>query len=474
MPNPVSKTLGVSHRRLVATGAYDAFVDIDSQLYIDPHLLSSSKTKELNSARDRFEKYFTDVLKLLRTSKHRGDIFWRNAVARLTFREISFTGLGYSRRDTKGSAIGRGLAEDLSDLATEIIGAGIDDPAIFELVGLLQEGIGADRISDMTAAIILPNLLNFSARVARQLEVKTRNVKLEETNFAIPIDSENNRLIILVPLDVLRHLPVASSWEDIDIVAAHNEELRRRVNPLIGNTWRKATGRRISKADLRNTLIRNPDLLRDLLEQYRAKPTVAYDFESDPALQQQWFYNSFKIANEEPLSLEKYKPVTPKNIIEVVEYICDHFKRLVETNRLSRLLHNEDGSPRRERAAQLTFYAIAQAYCEANDLDISPEADAGVGPVDFKFSRGYREKVTVEVKLSSNPRLINGYMTQLPAYDSAERSIASFYLLIQVTESDVGIRALEKIYRNRRDEGKPWPKLIRVDGRIEPSASRRK
>jgi hypothetical protein len=138
------------------------------------------------------------------------------------------------------------------------------------------------------------------------------------------------------------------------------------------------------------------------------------------------------------------------------------------------LLHNEDGSPRRERAAQLTFYAIAQAYCEANDLDISPEADAGVGPVDFKFSRGYREKVTVEVKLSSNPRLINGYMTQLPAYDSAERSIASFYLLIQVTESDVGIRALEKIYRNRRDEGKPWPKLIRVDGRIEPSASRRK
>ena len=47
-----------------------------------------------------------------------------------------------------------------------------------------------------------------------------------------------------------------------------------------------------------------------------------------------------------------------------------------------------DQNPRHERFAQLLFYAIAAAYCEANDIDVSPESDAGAGPVDFKLSSG--------------------------------------------------------------------------------------
>ena len=63
------------------------------------------------------------------------------------------------------------------------------------------------------------------------------------------------------------------------------------------------------------------------------------------------------------------------------------FKRHVEHGNLWEELW-ASGSPKKERAAQLIYYAIADAFCKANNLDISPEANMGGGPIDFKFSRG--------------------------------------------------------------------------------------
>ena len=82
--------------------------------------------------------------------------------------------------------------------------------------------------------------------------------------------------------------------------------------------------------------------------------------------------------------------------------------------------------------AQLLFYGIADAYCEANGLDLSREPNEGRGPVDFKVSRGYSAKVSVEIKYASNSKLLEGYARQLPAYNAAERTDASVYLVIEI------------------------------------------
>ncbi|MBV5349814.1 hypothetical protein JZU71_01240, partial [bacterium] len=68
-------------------------------------------------------------------------------------------------------------------------------------------------------------------------------------------------------------------------------------------------------------------------------------------------------------------------------------------------------------------FGIASSYCIANDLDISPESDAGRGPVDFKFSNGSKGKVLVEIKLTSNNQLQHGFESQLPIYMKAEGAI---------------------------------------------------
>ena len=79
-----------------------------------------------------------------------------------------------------------------------------------------------------------------------------------------------------MPAEVLRFLPVADSWDDVDWIRWENEELRQRVNKIIGDTWRTAT-RRIPKSALKSALLHNPELLRDLLRQYKRKPARPYD-----------------------------------------------------------------------------------------------------------------------------------------------------------------------------------------------------
>lgn len=65
-------------------------------------------------------------------------------------------------------------------------------------------------------------------------------------------------------------------------------------------------------------------------------------------------------------------------------------------------MYDSTGKSKHESAAQLLFYGVADSYCAANNIDLSPESNAGRGPVDFKLSRGSTDKVIVEVKLTSN------------------------------------------------------------------------
>jgi len=64
VPKRISSVLGVSAAALNATGTFNGFVDIDSRLHVDPHLLSASAVPELAGSRQRFEEHFRQVLKL--------------------------------------------------------------------------------------------------------------------------------------------------------------------------------------------------------------------------------------------------------------------------------------------------------------------------------------------------------------------------------------------------------------------------
>jgi hypothetical protein len=470
MATRISDALEVSHAKLNAQGAFDAFTDIDSHFHIHPALLAATGTKELSTSANRIKKHFTDVIVLLDASKNETDVFFRRAWNKLIFPEISLAGLGYSKDDTHGRAIGPKLAKQITDTAFQIVKAGIKDPEIFELVGLFEEDVGSDLISDMCLQLILPDILTFNERVVKTLKLKTIQAKIATSTYLLPVNLQTNKPILLIPEEILSPLPVATCWEDIDTVCSYNEDVRNHINKNIGRTWGDARNK-IHKGDIKRALLHNPELLKDLIEQYKNKPPEKYDYSNDPLGEIIWFEVSQTYAKQFPLKLADVDTGNHSQVIETVSKICKQFKKLVEDNGLSKLFYNQNKKLKPERAAQLLFYGVADAYCAANDIDLSREPDAGRGPVDFKASKGYKSRVNVEVKYTTNKQLVHGYEMQLPVYNKAEQSFHSIYLIVQTNNSMLPIKKVEKLRNQALAEGKKAPEVIVVDGRIYPSAS---
>lgn len=139
---------------------------------------------------------------------------------------------------------------------------------------------------------------------------------------------------------------------------------------------------------------------------------------------------------------------------------------------MSSLLYEASGKPKHESAAQKLFYGIGDTYCEANDLDLSRESNAGRGPVDFKVSKGYSTRVVVEAKLTTNPQLLHGFTTQLAEYQKAEKTSTSVYLVIDVGGPTKRINAFTRLLKQSETDGQRVPLVIFVDGIPKASASK--
>lgn len=148
----------------------------------------------------------------------------------------------------------------------------------------------------------------------------------------------------------------------------------------------------------------------------------------------------------------------------IVSSIIDNFRNQIENNGINKLLY--DGKTkklRHESSAQPLFFSVAQIYCLANNIDVSPETDSGNGSVDFKFSKGYHNKINVEIKYSTNPNLKHGLETQLEKYDEAEGTSNSFYLILKVANNERKIKNVLEI--------DTLDKVRVIDARLTTSAS---
>ena len=224
------------------------------------------------------------------------------------------------------------------------------------------------------------------------------------------------------------------------------------------------------KYKFKKTLIGNPELIKQLIKAYKKKEGLRYDFENDPAGQVVWHQAALEFTTNYPLKLFLRPGPSSDDVYKVVLKICNKFKELIEDNNLAKLLYDK-GKPKHEEAAQLLFYGVADSYCETNNLDLARESNGGRGPVDFKVSKGYAAKVVVEVKLTTNTRLIHGFEKQLPIYEKAERTKKGVYLVIDVGGSRKRLKKFSDI-ANAASSNKNCPKVIWVDGSLKPSASK--
>ncbi|MGH3430954.1 MAG: hypothetical protein ACRDQZ_25850, partial [Mycobacteriales bacterium] len=165
------------------------------------------------------------------------------------------------------------------------------------------------------------------------------------------------------------------------------------------------------------------------------------------------------------------KTKSQETLKATVDQIVQQFRELIEDNNLWELLWH-GSEPRHERAAQLLFFAVANAICAANDIDISTETDAGGGPVDFKFSTGYRGRVLVEIKLSKG-RVVHGYRTQLEVYKTAAKTDDAVFLIVDVGGIGNKLRTIQRDQANARLAGQRTSAIVLVNAKRRTSASRR-
>lgn len=123
--------------------------------------------------------------------------------------------------------------------------------------------------------------------------------------------------------------------------------------------------------------------------------------------------------------------------LEQVTNMIEMYRHYIEENDGWQLLWNDDGRSKNEKAAQLLFFGTVKHYCEANNIDVSPEPNAGRGPVDFKFSRGYQLRALLEVKLARNTKFWSGLKKQLPKYMKVEKIQRGYFLVVCYTDADL-------------------------------------
>lgn len=469
MPKSLSAFLGISPLELESRGAFDPILDLDTRLFIDPHLLKHTEIGEFKDSYENLQNHFLKIGRLIAASDNVGDAFWRSADKLMQWSEVKGLCIGYSSKGTSGSGIGPELRKRLLATAKTIISKGKDDPELFELVGMFEEDFGPDRISDMTANVIKYELGVFTRRVLKELKIDLSLHLKFDSILNLPINPFTNETLYLVPRSLLRDLPVALDWSNYDIIASHNAALREHLNALVGHSWREAT-HSMSKSKLKELVFQYPELIDDLVKIYTAKEAHPYDFASDRAGEYMWYPVSRRVASEHPLSLSLSEHPNIDEVEHLVISICNKFKELIEDNGLSSLLYDSNGNAKHEKAAQLLFYGVADAYCDSNKIMLSRESDSGRGPVDFKFGSNKENSILVEIKKSTNTSgLKKGIEKQLPEYMKSEKSKRAIYLILDIAYTKTAMKNLNEI--NKRVNGAAI-KIFHINAEQKASASK--
>jgi hypothetical protein len=465
-----SKHFKVPPTALNAAGLLDPILNSDTKLFIDPLLIFKSKNPIIKACgRKNIKAGFTSVIDLLDISVAEKDAAWKGAYNALNLDERSETGLGYGGASTSGSSRPPKLRHQILRTTKEIITLGVKNPDVIPLMGLFEEGVGPDTLSDMTTNYILTCLAEITEQFCKANKVTTTAFGGKFGGRELPANPYNPaKPVILVPRDILRDLPLAADWSDVSRVVLEVREIRDSINKLFGNFAKASVTQK--KAAVRKIVLSSKKLLTLLINAVTAA-AENYDEKADL----DGYFKFREILSEDPKRFRGMvsapSSATPASLTKTVLEMIDEFKKLIENNNMWELLWY-GSTPRHERASQLLFFAVSTMICATNNIDISPETNSGGGPVDFKFSKGFKGRVLVELKLSKG-RVVHGYQTQLDIYKKAAATQAGVFVVLDVGGMGNKLRTIQKLKAAAEARGEVASEIVVINEKRRKSASKR-
>lgn len=453
---------------------FDPVLSLDTKLFIDPFLIYQNEYGYFTGSHAEVITFFNDTFKLIaRSNGDKTSHVWKKAENILIFPEAEEFCLGYTAAGTRGAGSGKGFSKIIASDLWEAVKSGVQELKHFEEVGIIGEGIGADRISDITATILRHRFAAYTLAVCKRYNVPVENRRYKRYKYVgnltwligdyeLPLNPYNSKPIILCPKKFVRELPTINASEFWDYCFYNENEILRQE---FGDDITRNVDKETIVAFARKHLKIRDEFINDL-EGTISNP---YDIQKDPRGLIRWYDASlsFTIANPHKIVID-----SKDGFLSAIGELILIYKKYIEDNAGWRLLWNDNGSPRREEAAQLLLLGIIKHYCKANDIDITREANIGRGPVDFKVSKGYFLRTLIEIKLARNTKFWNGLQKQLPKYLEAEDIEFGFYLVVVQEEKDIRkIIEISKILADTEKKTNKKLNVVIVDARTNPASA---
>lgn len=447
----------------------------DTLLFIDPFAVFKSKDELFKDTYSEMMYFFQQVFELIaHAGGNKNNLSYKKAESMLLFPEENAFCLGYSKT-RRGSGTGPLWAKTLASNINSIIARGVTHISHFEELGIFCTGVGPDRLSDMTTNLLKNRFIAYTQKICNLHEVPLKKVRVQnayfdyefmrwcDSEYLLPVNPyKGNSPVILVPKDFLNMLPEINSDDFTNTI-----DLAERMR----NDFNYEIDKNLDKEKISEIAIEHYDLVKEYIDIVEKREACTFGELIKKTLRYAWYDLSKEI-----VSLNKFVFGDVDNDTSFLNKIfgfTQYYKDFVELRSGYKLLWNESKtSPRSEEDVQILFKGILDEHCRANNIDFTREVNQGMGPVDFRFSSGYTNKVLLEAKLAKNTKFWNGLKKQLPKYMEIDACKLGIFLVIAFTDKDIKrVNDIQNIARETEEYYNITIRTVVVDARIDNKES---
>jgi hypothetical protein len=478
-----SDYFGIDRGELDNYGAFDVSLVNDLPLFVDPFLLFTSED-------ERYQRLHAEIIKyvqFLRDKSIGANLDDAVLKALFCFKEVRQNWLGFSKTGNAGSGLGMDFARALNrnlrtvfaDFGQEKIAKG----SHLEKLCLVREGVGRDRVSDLATTLIKRFLLTYTQEFAREyVKPEQRQVvNVPKVRFHYPTESwmaekfelpfANGDFVLLTPKEILtkddtwinKH-DLYSRYEDI-ANALPDQELRGQINNYFRSVLPEKPTAEERTSSISSVFERFPILLDYYIrgQEERGREATALSDERVRDVEYVFQQNLQLLAQTLATRTEFYD--TSANSLLAARRRVEFLKHVVEDLDGYRLFYVKGKPLKREHDLQVMF----RLTWYATTFDVNREPNNGRGPVDFKISKGTRDKSLVEFKLASNSHLRRNLEKQVAIYEKANSTSKSLKVIMYFSAEELStVRSLLRDLKLDSDDS-----IILIDARNDnkPSAS---
>lgn len=453
MKNPAvhvyfSDAFGVSPDDLEAWGAFNICLITDLPLFVDPFLLFSSDKAEYLALHDDIIKY----LRFLRDRSVGGKVTKGLLKAWYHFKEVDENCMGFCKSGHSGRGLGPKFAKALDNNLQNIFGSfgkeQITDGSHLEKLCLIEDGVGKDMISDFTTNLIKDFLCKYTQGFALKYlapeQRKKFSVQRAMFNYELGVwqaalyelPRYEGRYVLLTPVDILTKddtwINKSDLIHDFDRIpsAIDNDVQRAQINDYFQRLLPKDPEKKDYERAASRTYIQFPELI-DYFIRFKentadnAKSQSLDKVEASVSVYVKQFGMLIQTLANKTGFYGQFSDTEAETKARI-----EFFKDAVENKGCHRIFYHKGSPLTSEDDVQILF----RMTWFAPVADVTREANDGRGPVDFKISRGAKDKTLVEFKLASNTKIKRNLEKQLEVYQKASDAPYGFKVIIFFTD----------------------------------------